>query len=61
MTPNLSGAENSGQSYQYVDLLSNGFKWREASNNKNSNDDNFIYMAFGQSLVASNNVPCTAR
>jgi len=41
-----------------VDLLSNGYKIR-ATNNQNTG--NYIYMAFGQSLVGSNNVPCTAR
>ena len=61
MSPNTNGGDNDGQTYQYVDLLSNGFKWREASNNKNTSGDNFIYIAFGQSLVGSNNVPCTAR
>jgi len=41
-----------------VDLLSNGYKIR-ATNNQNSG--NYIYMAFGQSLVGSNNVPCSGR
>ena len=41
-----------------VDLLSNGYKIR-ATNNQNTG--NYIYMAFGQSLVGTNNVPCTAR
>jgi len=44
-----SGAEESGQSYNQFDIVSNGYKVR--------GDD----MAFGQSLVGSNNVPCTAR
>lgn len=42
-----------------LDLLSNGFKLRTSGSGENSG--NFIYMAFGQSLVGSNNVPCTAR
>jgi hypothetical protein len=41
-----------------IDILSNGYKIR-ATNNQNTG--NYIYMAFGQSLVGSNNVPCTAR
>ena len=46
----------------YVDLLSNGFKLRSTSNGVNgSGATNYLYMAFGQSLVGSNNVPCTAR
>jgi len=46
----------------YVDLLSNGFKLRSTSNGVNGpGATNYLYMAFGQSLVGSNNVPCTAR
>ena len=44
-----------------MDLLSNGFKLRHQGSGINENNDRFIYMAFGQSLVGSNNVPCTAR
>jgi hypothetical protein len=44
-----------------VDFLSNGFKWRTADGWFNGGGDPHIYMAFGQSLVGSNNVPCTAR
>jgi len=42
-----------------IDILSNGFKCR--STGGGHNDGTYIYMAFGQSLVGSNNVPCTAR
>jgi len=42
-----------------LDILSNGFKIRESGSGTNSGT--FIYIAFGQSLVGSNNVPCTAR
>ena len=47
-----------------VDLLSNGFKVRPengASALGYGSSDDYIYMAFGQSLVGSNNVPATAR
>ena len=45
-----------------IDLYSNGFKPREANRNElNVSGGSYIYMAFGQSLVGSNNVPCTAR
>ena len=43
------------------DFLSNGFKLRNAATEDNGSGNTFIYMAFGQSLVGSNNVPCTAR
>ena len=60
MSPNTTGGDNDGQTYQYVDLLSNGFKWREASNNKNTSGDNFIYMAFAEQPLVGDN-PATAR
>jgi len=44
-----------------VDLLSNGFKIRTTDTAINASNGNYIYMAFGQSLVGSNNIPCTAR
>jgi len=44
-----------------ADLLSNGFKLRDAANAFNTSGSIYIYMAWGQSLVGSNNVPCTAR
>ena len=56
---NASSAEGT---VTYVDFLSNGFRLVSTSSvavNKNGNT--FIYAAFGQSLVGSNNVPCTAR
>ena len=44
-----------------IDMLSNGFKLRSASTSVNGSGNSFIYMAFGQSLVGSNNVPNNAR
>ena len=46
---------------QGLDILSNGFKARANENRFNDDQNTIIYMAFGQSLVGSNNVPCTAR
>tara|TARA_R100001509_G_scaffold164584_1_gene142773 strand:+ start:811 stop:1857 length:1047 start_codon:yes stop_codon:yes gene_type:complete len=57
--PNASDAEYDASSYP-MDLLSNGFKIRHNGNYQNT-ANNYIYLAFGQSLVGSNNVPCTAR
>jgi hypothetical protein len=58
--PNLSNAEVANNTTHTVDLLSNGFKVR--SDNDQWNDvETMMYIAFGQSLVGSNNVPCTAR
>jgi len=56
---NASDAEATSAIAQ-VDLVSNGFKFRNSTHQSNSSNT-YIYMAFGQSLVGSNNVPCTAR
>ena len=56
--PDLSNAE--GTDY-YIDFLSNGFKWRLSGSGENGSGSTYIYMAFGQSLVGSNNVPANAR
>ena len=44
-----------------MDLLSNGFKMRTSGSDYNNSGSTYIYIAFGQSLVGSNNVPATAR
>ena len=56
--PNTNGAEDT---YYPIDHLSNGFKIRLNTEGYNGDGGDYIYMAFGQSLVGSNNVPCTAR
>ena len=64
LASNTSNAESSFTSDNGVDLLSNGFVARDNSSDAytiNISGGNYIYMAFGQSLVGSNNVPCTAR
>ena len=53
-----TGAEGSTD---MLDFLSNGFKFRSSNGDRNQSSASYIYMAFGQSLVGSNNVPCTAR
>jgi hypothetical protein len=48
--------------YAQIDMLSNGFKIRRDGNwGGGANGTELSYMAFGQSLVGSNNVPATAR
>jgi len=56
---NLTDAEATG-SYQ-KDFLSNGFKMRSATDNFNKDGDTYIYMAFGQSLVGTNDIAATAK
>jgi hypothetical protein len=60
--PNLSNAEADGATFVYVDLLSNGFKWRTTASNKNQSGSTYIYMCFAENpLVGTNNIPATAR
>ena len=56
--PNTNQAEEFFNSF---DFLSNGLKIKTSGTGHNASGANMIYMAFGQSLVGSNNVPCTAR
>jgi len=58
LQPHGSDAEGTADT---LDLLSNGFKIRESGAGTNGSGASYIFMAFGQSLVGSNNVPCTAR
>ena len=57
---NASDAEDDNSAYA-IDFLSNGFKQRNSNSNMNNPGYTYVFMAFGQSLVGSNNVPCTAR
>ena len=56
---NSSVAEQDWSSYP-IDILSNGFKIRNNGQGTGTSHT-FLYIAFGQSLVGSNNIPCTAR
>jgi len=56
--PNNSNPDNTADD---TDFLSNGFKLRATASGMNNSGDTYIYMAFGQSIVGSNNVPATAR
>ena len=58
LTANESGAEETGRTF---DIMSNGFKIRDTNTATNANGSTYMYLAFGQTLVGSNNVPCTAR
>ncbi len=58
--PNSNEVENAHGAND-VDLLSNGFKIRTNNGHTNASGNTYIFMALGQSLVGSNNVPCTAR
>ena len=57
---NASDNEDGG-SGDRVDILSNGLKMNDAWSKINASGGTYIYMAFGQTLVGSNNVPANAR
>ena len=57
---NDGAAETSGAVVGF-DLLSNGFKLRGTAGDSNGSGNSILYMAFGQTLVGTNDVPCTAR
>ena len=53
---------NAEGSVNFIDFLSNGFKYRIADNTTNGNGNSYIYMAFAESpFVNSNGVPNNAR
>lgn len=54
-----TGAQNDGNNIW--NFNSNGFQVYDTNSAYNTNGSEYIYMVFGQSLVGSNNVPCTAR
>jgi len=59
---NNNDAEYDAGSYP-LDMISNGFKIRHGNGSYQNEPSGaeYLYMAFGQTLVGSNNIPCTAR
>ena len=57
--PNTAEVEATG--WGYHDLLSNGFKMRGTDVAMNASGNTYIYMAFGQTLVGTNNIPNNAE
>ena len=58
LSPNLSDAETTNYA---LEILSNGFKPLTNLSWINESGSNIIYMAFGQTLVGTNNIPNNAR
>ena len=57
--PNTTATESNET---LIDLVSNGIVIRDTANGHlNHGSNTYVGMAFGQSIVGSNNVPCTAR
>jgi len=64
LKPNTAGVED--DSNDWLDILSNGFKWRIASGDAdyadvNGDGDTYIYMAFGQPIISNSGTCATAR
>ena len=57
----LSNSTDAEGTSNRVDLLSNGFKLMTTDGGNNANGGPYIYMAWGHTLVGSNNVPANAR
>ena len=60
-TLDLSEAETTQGAGPSMDFLSNGIKLTNTDGSFNNSGIEFIYMAFGQSLVGTNNIPNNAR
>jgi len=56
-----ANANNADVSTTRFDFLSNGFKARSTNTAVNASGNEYMYLAFGQSIVGSNNIPATAR
>lgn len=56
--PNVTQADSE---QTWHDIVSNGFKLRTTDTGDNASGTTYIYMAIGQSLVGTNNIPCVAR
>ena len=56
--PEVTTAE--GTTY-YIDFFSNGWRWNVAGSGENGSGNTYIFMAIGQTMVGTNNVPATAR
>tara|TARA_S200000501_G_scaffold289394_2_gene274225 strand:- start:186 stop:1250 length:1065 start_codon:yes stop_codon:yes gene_type:complete len=61
LIPNSNSAEATNTTWAKIEKFSNGFKLGGTDSVSNGSGSTYIYMAFGQSLVGSNNVPATAR
>jgi hypothetical protein len=60
LVPNLAGAEVTG--YDPIDILSNGFKLRDADATWNGSGTTILYMAFAENpFTTSTGIPTTAR
>jgi len=61
LNPDTTSAESANTTWARIDKFSNGFRLGGNDTVSNGSGDTYIYMAFGQSIVGSNNIPATAR
>jgi hypothetical protein len=62
LAPNQSNDESWWGTNNYVDFVSNGFKFRDSYDGLNESGGTYIYMAFASSpFVSSKSIPTTAR
>jgi hypothetical protein len=61
LNPDTTSAESTNTTWAKIEKFSNGFKLGGTDTVSNGSGSSYIFMAFGQSLVGSNNIPCTAR
>ena len=62
LAPNQSNDESWWGTNNYVDFVSNGFKFRDSYDGFNESGGTYIYMAFASSpFVSSKSIPTTAR
>ena len=58
----VAHADQAEADFNFVDFLSNGFKWRHTSGHANASGGTYVYMAFAERpFVTSKGVPTTAR
>jgi len=60
IAPNVDLVEQTGDTLGF-DFVSNGFRPNNNNADYNGSGSTYIYMAFGQSIVGTNNIPATAR
>ena len=58
---NFFAQGNDAEASTSIDFHSNGFKILNNSGGVNTNGGAYIYMAWGQTMVGSNNIPATAK
>ena len=62
LAANTDAAEVTGNTYQNLDLLSNGFKMRGSGTGTNTSGETYVYMALAESpFVNSKKIPNNAR